>query len=88
MALISLTVRECASAFCKSFDDMLVQEQAGDGGISSPETLGHGLQIWNNIFLLPRMKRSCASHARHDLIQNEQRSVPPANLFHCFQVSG
>jgi len=45
----------------------VVDEHAGNWGISTSKALGDGLDVRYNAFVLPRMKRATSAHPRHDL---------------------
>lgn len=68
MALVRLAVDEAIRSSLESIYHRAVDEKCTDGLIACSETFRYGLQVRNDVFLLPGVQGARASHSRHHLI--------------------
>lgn len=66
---------------------MLIDQDAGDGGVTTSQAFANTLDIGYDAFLFPSVQSSAAAHSAHDLIENEKCSVLLADCFHGGEVA-
>lgn len=68
VTLISLSMAERARPLIHDLHDVLIDQDAGDGGVSASQAFADTLNIGNDTFLFPSVQSSTAAHPTHDLI--------------------
>ena len=71
MRQIGVAVLERARALPDGVDDVPAREHGADRLIAAAQSLGDGLDIGRDAFLLPRVQRAGAAHAAHHLVENQ-----------------
>src|SRR6476659_181717 len=84
---IGMSVLESSRALPDRVDDISTCEHRADRLVAAAESLGDGLDIRGNTLLFPRVKGARAAHAAHYLVENEQSTVPVADVAHGPEVT-
>ena len=87
MAQIGVAVLEEAGTLFEGLEHLLANENGPDRREAAAEPLGNGHQVGRDAFLLAGMQRACATHAAHDLVQDQQDAVPVADLADALEVT-
>lgn len=89
MALVGLTVAECASAFLQSIHYPLVDEHSSDRDMATSQSFAECLDIWckANLRSLPRMHSASPAYTRHDFVHDEQGSMLLADFLHSCKIA-
>lgn len=64
-----------------------MNEDACEGDVSTAEAFADGLQVRHDVFVLPCVHLTGATHAAHDFVEDEQRAVPFADGFNGLEVA-
>ena len=82
-----MAVLERARACADGVDDLAAREHRADRLVAAAEPLCDRLDVRRDAFLLPGVRRAGAAHAAHDLVEDEQRAMPVADLAHRLEVA-
>ena len=88
VALVRLAVLERRGARAHSLDDPLVQQQCRDSPVPGGQPLAHGEDVRDDVVVLPGVHRARAAHAAHDFVEDDERAVAVADVFHGLEVAG
>ena len=83
-----MTVLEQPAALAHGLDDAALCQYGADGLIAPAQPLGHGQQVRHHTFLLAGVQRAGATHATHDLVQDEQDAMPVAQVADTLEIAG
>ena len=83
---ISVPVLESAGASLDGLTDCPTRQHGPNRLISAAQPLGDDHNVRSDVLLGTRVQRSRASHATHDLVQDQQHAVTVANLADAFEV--
>lgn len=67
--------------------DVLADQNACYGLITTAQAFPQSLDIWDDSFLFPRVHRPCPAHTAHDLIQDEECAMLVTDRTHGLEIA-